>query len=136
MPDREKVIQKLEKSFKEMRTNRICMEDVIELEEAAADALTLLKGQEARWIPVAERMPEDGEIVLCAVYGTDMIVWENGESIEDAVRRARSGPGRVETGYLDADGYWTDTAFGGPMMVTPRYWMPLPEPPKEEDDAG
>lgn len=89
-----------------------------------------------RWIPVTERLPERGRLVLTAIYGTDMIVQEDGESLEDAVRRARSGPGRVEMGYLDEDGYWTDTAFGAPMVVMPRYWMPLPEPPKNEEEES
>lgn len=89
-----------------------------------------------RWIPVTERLPERGRLVLTAIYGTDLIVQEDGESLEDAVRRARSGPGRVEMGYLDEDGYWTETSFGAPMMVMPRYWMPLPEPPEEEKEEN
>lgn len=89
-----------------------------------------------RWIPAAERLPECGTEVLAAIYGTDLIVQEDGESLEDAVRRARSGPGRVEMGYLDQDGIWTEILFGAPMMVLPRYWMPLPEPPKNDEEEN
>ncbi len=59
---------------------------------------------------------------------------EEGESLEDAVRRARSGYGRVEMGYLDKDGYWTEVLFGAPMIVLPKYWMPIPDAPEPETE--
>lgn len=110
------------------------MSEAADAIEAMRDLVATYEGQQ-RWIPVTERLPERGQFVLAAIYGTDMIVQEDGESLEDAVRRARSGPGRVEMGYLDEDGYWTETAFGSPMVVMPQYWMSVPEPPKEEDDG-
>lgn len=104
---------------------------IIEEEVDAADV-----EPKRRWIPVTEGLPERGTEVLAAIYGTDLIVQEDGESLEDAVRRARSGPGRVEMGYLDKDGIWTEILFGAPMMVLPRYWMPLPEPPKNDEEES
>ncbi len=83
------------------------------------------------WISVEDRLPELGELVLVAIYGTDVIKPTDGETIAEAVQRSLKSPGRVDVGFRDSDGYWTDYMFCGPMIVTPSYWMPLPEPPKE-----
>lgn len=81
----------------------------------AEDALALLKGHKARWIPVTERLPEPKrEHYLC---------------------------------YLDDDSiavcYWSNVSIRGnkwewhnPNWKEVTHWMPLPEPPKEEDDAS
>ncbi len=81
------------------------------------------------WISVQDRLPELGELVLVAIYGTDLIKPMDGETIADAVQRLLKSPGRVDVGFRDRDG-WND--FCGPMIVTPTYWMPLPEPPEPQ----
>lgn len=101
--------------------------------DMAVDALELLKEREAQgWISVNDRLPERGVVVLTVVYGIDIISQEEGETLSDAINRSMRTPGRVEVGFLDEDGFWCDYAFGGPMVIGPTYWMPLPEPPKEE----
>lgn len=88
---------------------------------ARKDALALIQQLEAqvpRWIPVEERMPE------CA--DEDVLVIVNGEhgitTFYDAYMLAKYYPGEgwIIDGYED----WE----------TPNvsFWMPLPEPPKEE----
>jgi hypothetical protein len=57
-----------------------------------------------RWIPVSERLPPDGTVVLA---------W-NGK--------------RVVFGYA-RDGDWIDTLYGWVIPNGPSHWMPLPEPP-------
>ena len=70
--------------------------------------MTLLsesEDMESKWIPVSERMPEDGVVVLA---------W-NGK--------------RVVFGYA-RDGEWIDTLYGWVIPNGPTHWMPLPEPPE------
>ena len=62
----------------------------------------------AEWIPVAERMPEDGVVVLA---------WQGK---------------RVVFGYA-RDGDWIDTLYGWVIPNGPSHWMPLPQPPCEMD---
>lgn len=54
MTDRETVVTNLEKSLAEMQLTRICAEDVFRLENAAKDALALLREQEPRVIEYSE----------------------------------------------------------------------------------
>jgi len=69
----------------------------------------VVSGNKPRWIPVTERLPEEGENILVAN------------------KRGK---------HYDIDkGWWNGTFFnrcskGGYHNVT--HWMPLPEPPKEE----
>ena len=88
---------------------------VNELREANTDALSALDTieEESRWIPVGERLPEEGERVLL----TD----ENGD-IEIAIRRDHYGR-RVWADSADDDYSWW-------MMEAWTHWMPLPPPPK------
>ena len=67
--------------------------------EQAADEIERL------WIPVEERMPAEGTIVLA---------WDGT---------------RIVFGYA-RDGQWIDTLYGWVIPDGPRHWMPLPEPPE------
>lgn len=59
-----------------------------------------------RWIPVTERLPPDGVLVL-------------------AYRK------RCEYGFR-RDGQWIDTLYGGVLGNGPSHWMPLPAPPASD----
>lgn len=60
-----------------------------------------------KWIPVTERLPKNGEVVLCnTIYFVEVLQWAE----------------RVETWCGQYQGYHKS-------HVT--HWMPLPEPPKE-----
>lgn len=83
--------------------------------EALGLALSALRGQEERrWIPVTERLPD-----------------KNGEYI---CRHGFNGNTDIKfTGVLeyyatDEKPHWQHDSIG--LIVT--YWMPLPEPPKED----
>ena len=83
-----------------------------------------------RWISVEDALPEkDTDVIVCC-YGSDMIPVHDGETIQDAVGRTRRECVSVTVGFIGSDGWYGADWF--PMMVTPTYWMPLPEPPKEE----
>ena len=93
---------------------------------AAADAIEELQGKakvlekvadkwcEAvpKWIPVTERLPEEGKFVL--VYG-------------DLYPNKHDGGVIAVSKRMDWN-YWQ--GFGRERNIT--HWMPLPEPPKEE----
>ena len=79
-----------------------CMRQLL---SEAADAIEELS--KPRWIPVSERLPEDGQWVL---------VWGHGQKIPIMMFRE--------------SGAWIDDQFEFHTTIT--HWMPLPEPPKEE----
>lgn len=64
----------------------------------------------ARWIPVTERLPEDDEHVLCCTV-------------------TKTGRKNVVIGY------WMDGMWRCGMNSNVIAWMPLPEPPGEEEDG-
>lgn len=70
----------------------------------------------AEWIPVTERMPDIGELVL--------ITQNRGD-----------GDKTVETAYLTSDGpndlYWSIELFKSREIDEVLAWMPLPEPYEE-----
>ena len=66
------------------------------------------------WIPVAERLPEIGQ--KCLIANREIVV----------------------RGWLRPDGVWktgvsSDELWSKFSLYQPTHWMPLPEPPKEED---
>lgn len=63
------------------------------------------------WISVNDRLPEDGETVLTYRHG---IV-----EVQEFDNRRK---GWIRNGW-----FWS--------MLTVSYWMPLPEPPKGENDG-
>ena len=63
-----------------------------------------------RWIPVSERLPENGEYVLCFCRANIVCV----------LRR-------------DKDGDWYENPTHVYMSGFVTHWMPLPEPPKKEE---
>ena len=74
------------------------------------EAVAALREQgERRWIPVTERLPDDAETVL---------TYKNG-IIEVQVYK------KMRNGWINGNWFWS--------MATVTHWMPLPEPPKEED---
>ena len=77
---------------------------------AQGEELSRLKAQQ-RWIPVTERLPEDDDDVLIMSSGS------------------------ISMGYYSTyNEYWADYINVYDDNVT--HWMPLPEPPKEDENES
>ena len=126
MPEREKVQHGLECCYN--NNCGACPYSAIKKcqHKLHSDALALLKEQEARWIPVTERLPKekinpntlDFEFVLCATVFGDVRPHKYGTPIGQGEAHFWNG-----SGYVDA-------------YVT--HWMDMPdppEPPKEQEDG-
>lgn len=85
------------------------------IKEALDMAIDALREQdERRWIPVAERLPQNYISVL---------VYIPGETPLPTVHEA----------YIADDGEWRSFAVYGVENADVTHWMPLPEPPKENE---
>lgn len=84
------------------------------------------------WIPCEERLPEEDKMVIVCCFGNNMIMPNPGESLEDLIKRARNEIVTVTMGFIGSDVWYC--ADWCPMIVTPTYWMPLPEPPEVSED--
>lgn len=70
------------------------------------------------WISVEERLPEvDQPVMICAF----------GQSVGEGVYRGHDGFHHVWKMYASSGTYWDDEV---------THYMPLPDPPKEDDDNG
>lgn len=90
----------------------------IHIKEAMDMAIAALQEQEKRrWIPVTEKLPDDGDSVIVVVSGK-----VGNLSLHDAIEFAKFS---IDEGWiLEMWPEWEDP------KVT--YWMPCPEPPKED----
>lgn len=95
---------------------------------AAETAGNAADDTDAKWIPCSEQMPENDREVLAAVYGSDLIVTEPGETPAEAAERIRREHRYTTVAFLGSDGWYG--ADWSPMMVSPTYWMPKPEAPE------
>ena len=92
---------------------------------ALTAAIDIIRSSE--WIPVKDKLPEKDIDVMTAIFGTDCPVRLPAEPLEDFIKRNNS-VGRVSIGCLCEDGWYG--ADGFPEIITPSYWRPLPELPK------
>lgn len=84
------------------------------------------------WIPVGERLPEEHESIFAKAYGTKH--WADGmfRTISaDVLACVAFDDGRKTTMTLRThDGAWALSSIHRGHVT---HWMPLPEPPKEEE---
>ena len=87
--------------------------------EVFGQANAALRDKVPEWIPVKERLPEPGKMVLLTVSG----------KVKNIVLVYA-----CELGEFDTDEGWILEMW--PEWEDPKvtYWMPLPEPPEEEKD--
>lgn len=89
----------------------------------------------SKWIPVAERLPEERESIFAKYYGTkkwDSLMFRKISNDVLAVVKYKNGERKVKTAHT-TDGEWYIGNIYGAREVT--HWMPLPSPPKGEDDG-
>lgn len=87
------------------------------------------------WTLCKDQMPPLGVDVIVAIWGSDLIICKEGETVEDAVKRVDNEVRYTTIAQYvrdrDLDGNeWMDWfgADGFPMIVKPVAWMPMPEP--------
>ena len=83
-----------------------------------------------KWILCDERLPEEGQMVLTTIRGHDVIIPQEGETIEEAIERIWNDVCYVSIGFIGSDGWYG--ADGFPQIVHPIAWMPLPQPYKAD----
>lgn len=129
--DRKEAIERIQEVMTIIRTQHMCKdmegecttedrETYIQRFEALRMAIEALQEpQVGGWIPVTERLPEDGYGVLVTVSGKhDNIIFVNALEIAEY----RNTEGWIIEGYLD----WLD-----PDVIA---WQPLPKPYKESEE--
>ena len=79
-----------------------------------------------KWILCDERLPEEGQMVLTTIRGHDVIIPQEGETLEEAIERIWNDVCYVSIGFIGSDGWYG--ADGFPEVVHPIAWMPLPKP--------
>ena len=91
-----------------------------------------------RWILCTDRLPEDERTVWVTVKGHDVIIVEDGETLEEAVDRIMKIRWVTQGYYCREEGEegWNDPMFGTPLMVQPIAWMDIdkPEPWEGKDE--
>ena len=90
---------------------------------------SIMKDQQIpKWIPCDEKLPDEGELVMTLIFGHDVIVQVENETMEQAIERT-SKMKRTSAGFIGSDGWYGIDGF--PEICTPKYWMPFPNVPTE-----
>lgn len=94
---------------------------IVEYRSSLSLAIAALREQEKRrWIPVTEKLPDDGDSLIVVVSGKIENI-----TLHDAIEFAEFS---IDEGWILE--MWPE--WEGPKVT---YWMPAPEPPKEDNDA-
>lgn len=116
-----------EKLTAETNSSR-CAECAEEHRQLAEWLRELKERREAdNWISVNDRLPKKGTEVITCSFGSDIVVQEVGETLEEAISKTQK-ISKVGAGFYGSDGWYTIEGY--PMIITPKFWQPLPEPPK------
>ena len=80
----------------------------------------------SEWVKCSDKLPPEGQYVYGAVYGTDVIIQQDGETLQQAFRRTAICNPRVRICQWcgEEDGWWTNH---GMMVVQPLFWMEIPQ---------
>jgi hypothetical protein len=93
------------------------------------------------WISCKDRLPEPDTMVIVASYGSDIVIPEDGETVEECCERLKKERVRVTLGFIGSDGWYgsdyfpliVTPSFWQQLIITPSFWQPLPGPPKGGD---
>jgi hypothetical protein len=98
----------------------------IVIRNAIENAVRHLK-EKPEWISCDDELPPDGVTVITLIFGTDVIIPQNCETLEDAIRRT-SKYKRTSAGFYGEDGWYS--LDGYQEIIAPSYWMAIPKPPE------
>ena len=85
------------------------------------------------WIRCSDRLPEIGKLVLTTIWGSDLVIQQEGESINEALQRIQKECRYVSMGaYYGEEDLWVGRD-GYPSVVFPVAWAELPEPYQGEE---
>lgn len=115
MTDREKLIELLDNSFEEQYGRRIYLTAPHTADHLIANGVTV-----QRWIPVTERLPERGEIVISYLQFSKNPKLGWSDMMTDNTYNG------ILVGSNPRKHVW---AWNGDFVT---HWMPLPQPPKGE----
>lgn len=97
-------------------------------QKAIAKLKTLSRAQEAQgWVSVKDRLPEVDNPVIVYARGKN-------DSIYKIVIASMTNKNVFDT-RLETEPYWREPWQFFDTMYEITHWMPLPEPPKEENDG-
>lgn len=108
-----------------------CKPDIFEQTYEPAARPERKKG---KWIPVSERLPDDGSEVWATIKGSDVIKVEAGETIEQAIDRVNRIRWVTRAYWSEEEHGWNDPTFGCPLVVKPIAWMPIEKPEPYEGE--
>ena len=99
------------------------------------DALRAAGWREEGWVSVKDRIPEETESMFTRFHATekwDRAMWKNESETVLVCVLFPDGGKKVTVGRTH-DGEWS-TSISKVLPHEVTHWMPLPEPPKEDDN--
>lgn len=82
---------------------------------------------EKTWVKCSDRLPDNDGCKLVTIWGSDIVMPKDGESVWDAMERQRKEIRYVDTAYYDAENKEWTGEYGFPLIVPPVAWMDFPE---------
>ena len=126
--NREKAIDIIRKHWSRHDGDTACQKAIDELRTCEAEKV--VSGNKPRWIPVTERLPEDGSLVGKLIADSDGCI----RIASQCAVITLSGGKTVYTDLIDLVSFLAKdtptTEWEDCTHIT--HWMPLSEPPKEE----
>lgn len=124
-----------EKLGRSVMTHELAYEEVQDaIKEASKEDFIAIAKADDSWISVKDRLPEEHESIFYKFFGTPK--WSNSMWKQESEKvlvyvSFPDGTGVVTTGCLHNSDWITTVSKALPQTVT--HWMPLPEPPKEDN---
>lgn len=116
MDDREKMIELFNEANREFD---VVGDPVKPFAHALADYLIANGATMQRWIPVTERLPELTPCNAGTAYSEAVLIWTSGK--------------KAMVGVWDGVDFNCPAGFWDAAGERVTHWMPLPEPPKEDE---
>ena len=87
---------------------------------------------EKTWVKCSDRLPDNDGCKLVTIWGSDIVMPKDGESVFDAMERQMREIRRIDTACYDTENKEWTGEYGFPLNPQPVAWMEFPEPYDEE----